>query len=507
MTNTASNQSESWDLSPAECFKLIKKHRRMIVIPTLICTALALVFALVMSKKWEASQALVVRQEVNAANSKTPGKFADLYEMRTFQETILELAKSRQVIAETLKNVELASGSVADEPTDREVDKFRKWMSMSPPGGAEFGKTEVFYLSVKDKNRERAIQLVSQLCHQIDVRLRQLREEQAESLKTELNQQVELAGDAHDVQTRRLAEFEASVGADLGELRMLNASFSGQSDLRQQAIGLEAESRQAVLQVRTAEQLVKSLQQAQSNPDHLIAMPNSLLTSQPTLRQLKDGLVAAQLRASNLNSSRTESHPQVIAAKEAVERIRGDLHDELQVAIRGVQVELELGQQRAASLSKKSIGIQNRLSRLAELRAEYANLVSAADNSRQVLDQARKQLGEVSAAQAAAKNVSLVMALDKPETGPNPVSIARSSVVMLGAIGGFALGLGGLFLTVNPVPSNSSASQEVPTQAQEQNVKYTFPTGVSPSVAAKVAEVIAATRTNVSSNLHSPSSN
>ena len=39
---------------------------------------------------------------------------------------------------------------------------------MTPPGGAEFGKTEVFYISVKDKDRDLAISYVSELCRQLD---------------------------------------------------------------------------------------------------------------------------------------------------------------------------------------------------------------------------------------------------------------------------------------------------------------------------------------------------
>ena len=65
---------------------------------------------------------------------------------------------------------------------------------------------------------------------------------------------------------KTLTDFEASVGSDLGELRMLNAAFSGQSDLRQQAIALEAESRQANLQTRDAEQLARSAERGLNKP-------------------------------------------------------------------------------------------------------------------------------------------------------------------------------------------------------------------------------------------------
>jgi len=490
-------------LTPGECLRLLVEHRRKWLLPTLACGALALCYALVMSRYWEASQGLVVRREVSGSVANEPGKFADLYEMRTFQETILELVKSQQVISATLQAVEEAeTGRAAVAPTASEIESLRERLDMSPPGGAEFGKTEIFYLQAKDTNRERAIRLVSELCKQLDERLGWLRREQSASLIGELNQQVELAEAALEVETSRLAEIESEVGADLGELRMLNASFSGQSDLRQQAVNLNVERREAEMQVREAEQLLIILKSAREKPDQLIAMPNSLLESQPTLRRLKDGLVDAQLRAARLGGTRTEDHPQILAANLSVEYVRKDLHSELEVAIRGVEVESQLSRNRTANLEEQYQEVQQRLSRLAGLRASYENRMSAVENSRQVLGQAQKQLGKVSSAQAAAHSVSLVTPIDRPETGPNPAGPGRASIVLLGTFGGFALGMGWLFLTVVPGPVvgddfavNVAAKRDVAaTTAVPRKVASRLP----PSVAAKVAEIVAARKAGMS---------
>lgn len=446
-------------LTPAECVRLLAVHRRRWIVPTLVCAVLATAYALVMTRFWQATQALVVRQEVTTATTGKPGKFADLYEMRTFQETILELAKSRQVIDATLRAVAQADGN---EPTDRDVESFRKRLSMLPPGGAEFGKTEVFYLGVKDKNRDQAVKLVRELSRQLDARLRQLRDEQAQSVIAELEKQVELATAAQEFQTKRLAEFETEVGSDLGELRLLHSAASGQSDLRQQAVELESESRVAAAKVHEAEQLLVVLKLAQKDPEQLVAMPSSLLTSQPTLRRLKDGLVDAQLRAARLGSTRTDLHPQVQAATAAVEQIRRDLHAELQVAISGIQIELDLSRSRYIDLKDQLHQIDVRLAGLAERRAEYSNRVAAVDNSRQVLDQARKQLIEARAEQVAASSASLVTVLDQPDGGTHPVGIGRTSVLLVGTVGGLILGLGLTFLTVTPtVPVDRQWSFEV----------------------------------------------
>jgi uncharacterized protein involved in exopolysaccharide biosynthesis len=409
-----------------------------------------------MTRLWEAHQGLVVREEASVTSSKQPGKFADLYEMRTFQETLLELAKSYQVVTATMMNVTQAeTGQPAPVPDAQQIEKFRKRLSMSPANGAEFGKTEVFYFSVKDPSRERAIRLVAELTKQLSIRLSELRSERSQGLITELEKQVELAGEVHRAENERLKEFESQVGGDLGELRTLHSAMGGQSDLRQQLVELEKESRAVDARLHEAEDLLMVLQAAQDDPEQLVAMPSSLLKIQPTLQRLKDGLVDAQLQVSKLGGNRTADHPQVIAAAEAVEKIREELHQELAVVIEGLQVDIGLSNNRMEVLNSQIADMQTRLNHLAELRAEYSSRVASVENSRLVLNQARKQLSEVQAKQAAAQNAHLITAIDAPETGPYPVGLGRTMVVLLGTFGGLVLGLAWLFLNL---PTENSAT-------------------------------------------------
>jgi|GEM_PF-1266640 len=471
-------------LTPSECLQLLVEHRQKWLLTTIVCGVLALGYALIMPRYWEASQGFMVRPEVSNSAVSKPGEFADLYQMRTFQETILELAKSQQVITATLQTVEASEEALSLN----KIESLRKRLSLLPPGGAEFGKTEVCYLQVKDKNRQRAIELVAELGRQIDARLRRLQKEKQLGLSDELLQQVEQAQAALQIETSRLAEFESQVGADLGELRMLNASYSGQSDLRQQAIKLNEERRSVEMNVRKAKQLLSILRAARQAPEQLIAMPSSLLESQPTLRRLKNGLVDSQLRVARLEGTRTADHPQVQAANKAVQYIRQDLHGELEVAIRGIEVELQLSESRMAQLELQNQGVQQRLLRLASLRADYANRTAAVENSRVVLDQAQKQLGSVNAAEMAAQTASLMTAIDKPETGPNPGGPGRAAVVLVGTFGGFALGMGWLFLTVVPPsqPTDHSVAAAVAAEVVAEPAEQIKPAVVESVVAAPI---------------------
>jgi polysaccharide biosynthesis transport protein len=122
--------------------------------------------------------------------------------------------------------------------------------------------------------------------------------------------------------------------------------------------------------------------------------------------------------------------------------------------------------------------MEQRLHRLAELRAEYSAKVASVENSRTVLSQARKQLAEVRAREVAALGAQLVTPIDSPETGPYPVGLGRTMVVVLGTFGGLVMGLAWLFLSlptgnaetaapleIKQIPSTAPMPRSVPTSS------------------------------------------
>ena len=138
-------------LQPADFIRLLRTHVYWWAVPAVVCALVAGAYTFVASHEWKATQSLIIRPEVASVSEERLGKFADLSEMKTSQETILELAKSQFVLQATLREVGPPSSyrRPAEWPTALDVEAFRECVDMRPPGGAEFGKTEVFYLSAK----------------------------------------------------------------------------------------------------------------------------------------------------------------------------------------------------------------------------------------------------------------------------------------------------------------------------------------------------------------------
>lgn len=429
------------------------RHPWRWLVPTVTLTALAAAYAAWKPAEWDAVQALTIRNEA-ANNAEGPGKFSHPEARRTAQETVLELAQSRAVLSAALAKV----GPPADRrasaglwPSEKEVDDFRGQVTLTPPKGAELGKTEVFHLTVRDRSRHRAVALVSAVCEQLQASYQRLRDATAASMMQELRQAASIAHAELDASTAKVAEMETQVGEDLSDLRMLQESYSGDSALQRTATQIRDEIRRTQVAVDSNEQLLKLLVAAKEDPWQLVAMPNRLIESQPGLRRLKEGLVDAQLRTAALLGRMSESHPLVAAARESEEEVRRQIRSELGETISSVQLEFRLNSDQLTRLQDQLQKIDARLARLAQLRALYSIRGSEMQNRAELVKRAEEELSKASIAEAGARTASLLVPIDVPAVAVEPVGPGRLLIAAVGLVAALLTGMGIAVLTI-PMP-------------------------------------------------------
>jgi polysaccharide biosynthesis transport protein len=462
------NPMQSMFPAPRDVLRLLAAHRWRWLAPAVLVAALAMAYALLVPPTWQASQALIIRNE--AANSDTGlGKFTRTEDLKNIQETILELAKSRGVLLAALNEVGPAARCANEDawPTERDIDLLRQAVKVAPPKGVEFGTAEMFYVDVRDHDRVRAVRLNQAICGQLQTRFQEIRDAKAQSMIDELNKAAHLAKAGLDEATGRLAATEKQVGSDLAELRALQDANSGEGTVRRTVSEIENELRQARAGVEANRQLLDLLRASKDDPGRLLATPNRLLDSQPGLRRLKEGLVDAQLRTATLQGRMSDAHPSVRSAKEAEEQVGRELHKELAIAIRGVEAEVQLSTIRTATLEGQLAQTRQRLTRLAELRAPYANQAAATMHRTKLVERAEQNLAEAHAALASAKAASLISRIDSPDTGVRPVTASRAAVILAGLVGGLLAGLGVLLLTVRAGAPTVETSAAAPALADD----------------------------------------
>ena len=255
----------------------------------------------------------------------------------------------------------------------------------------------------------------------------------------------------------RLDQFElwaedTTVALTVDEQAFLAASIAARQQRQAEETARQQRELETAQQLAN-QQLLDVLTKARDDATHLVATPGSLLESQPALRKLKDGLLDAQLRTSRELSSKSPLHPAVLAAQEEEQDVRRRLHGELEVAMRGLTIELEANAGRIALLEGQLAALQDRLGKLASIRAEYETLSLEVKQRNQTWNQSQEELSNAQAAQAASHAASLLTRLDAPQTGAQPGGPSRSMILLASIAGGLLLGLGVSVLTATPVRS------------------------------------------------------
>ena len=464
-------------LTPQELLKLAGDHRKLLIWSALLGAMVALAATIVVPRNWSSHQGLLIRSDAAGYADQRLGKFTDLAEMKTVQETLLELSKSQTVIRAALTQVGPRKATKKPWPSERDVVDFRDQIIFSPPGGAEFGKTEVFYLGVLSPDRNRAAMLVDALTGQLEQRLRSLRDQRATSMVQEVERSVTNAQGELDARAKRLSAFEQRVGADLVELRHLTSPSGGQSEIAQRALAIENERRQSEERTRRNRALLAELSAASDDPIALTATPDTLLTAQPGLRRLKQGLIEAQLSVARIGGARTANHPFVQSARLSQQKILDELNQQLPTIIASVELDLEVSAAQEAALSEQLQQLRDRSAQIAGLRTEYAELTAEVDGQTAVLRAALKQLADAEAHQAAAKTTSLLERIDAIETSVRPVGPSRKAVVGAGCLGALLLSASWIVLRHGPV------SPTKPSPVTPKNAEHEFPAAKQDPVA------------------------
>ena len=437
---------------------------------TLIFGCLGLVYVVfIKHDSYLASQALLVRDEATGAVMRL-GRFQSQAEMKAAQETILEMAKSQQVVRDALIAVGPPKSftnwfSWGEYPSKDLVEEIAKnAISVHAPKGTEFGVTEVIYMDVKANSQTKSMSMCKALTDALESRLQQIRRARADGVLAELTHARNSAKRELESSTGRLHEIESEAGSDLSDLRGMTDMIAGAATSRAELDQIKNDLRQAEINRQTLIADRELLVRATKDPSSFIVAPGAILNSQPGLKRLREGLVDAQLSGSQLTGKFTENHPSVIASQSAQSSIVKRFLRELSASIAGVESDIALVDGRIERLEKQKNSAEERLAKLADSRAPYANLLSEVKSKVGMLESSERELAEVQAARDSSVSTSLLTRLDSPLVSDRPVGPGKTTIFGLCTIAGLVFGLGVVFVVtpmdVSPVFGRRSHDRE-----------------------------------------------
>jgi uncharacterized protein involved in exopolysaccharide biosynthesis len=453
---------------------------------------LAAAYVVFVPPTWMASQAIIVRNDATPQFG-TTGRPPEDEDVKNTQETLQEIVASRSLLRDSLQRVgpgaSAASATGESWPSEEAIAELRREVSLAPPKGMEFGKTAVFYLKVKDCDRQRAIRLTEAIYAELGRAFGQLRAAMNQNAIAELTAAVTLTEANLAQATRHLAKVEKEAGVDLVALRMLHQLPASEVPVYHTLASSLDELRRCRQEQAQQTALLGMLQKAEANPLLLLAAPRELIECDPGLARLIQGLSESQLRSFAGASKLSEEHPEMIALRREETNIREGIRQRLSTAIQGVSAAIELQATRRAAMEKQVEEINGRLGRLSDIRAEYSNLVAQVEQRRTLVEESQRKLAEARAACAAATSSSLLSRVDSPDGGLRPVSPSRALIGLSGALASILAGLGVVFLTA-PVgrredtaltPLRMSGNRETPRRGNSERMPS--PRGAEPVLA------------------------
>ena len=412
-------------------------------------------YSLFRSDIYSAKQPLVVRDEATSSLDRL-GRFASQAELKAAQETILEMTQNPEVVGAALRQIGPPDGGVDSTwPDAKTVDTVAsKAVNLVAPKGSEFGNTEVVYLQVKSTSIPRAAEFCAAMYDNLTEQLRNVRRVRADSVIAELNHTRDLAQKNLGEVSSRLREIEIDFGADLGELRNLNDTISGDGTNRRTLEETTKELQTAELELRKMQSLHELLKAGSQDPTRLLISGSDLLANQPSLQRLKDGLIDAQLAASQLAGIYTAANPKLKAAMETEMEIRRRMQQETIAAIDAMQPTMKLQRDRVARLKTRNAALSQRLAHLATIRTDYSKIDSEVKHRTELLGSAERALSEAEASRSAALSTNLIAQLGPPQVGDDPIGPGGTTLTLGSVMAGLIFGLGTVFL-VAPGPTEA----------------------------------------------------
>ena len=415
------------------------------IAPTVIFSAVGVFYALTKKNTWEATQALSVRDEaVGEMGFGVPqplGRFESNELLKRSLETILQIAKNPAVAKAALIEIGPAKAGKSDFPTEKDVESFIDDISIAAPKGTELGSSEVLYLTVKSRPKDRAVALNRAVYDALQDRMMQLRSDHATSLVAELSQKRELAEQALNESTKELSAFEKKLGPDLAAMRTLAESVGGDSAMGNHVSKLRDELRKAERLRSKQAQLFHLLRKVGKNPGTILSAPGQLLEARPSLKRLKDDLVSARVETAKLRGSLTDTHPQIKVAEQKEKNLIVALVREARNSVRAVAGDVKVSNNLVKALKRKLGGVEGTMSSLAGQRASYVNLTAKVKQHQEQFKQLNDSLSEAKGRVQASDVSSLITRIDEPTTGTRPAGPGRTLVVLASTLGGLTLGL------------------------------------------------------------------
>ena len=418
-------------MTPAQCWLVLRAHRRLIVAALLLTVSAALAVSLLTPRSYKATTSLVLNYK---GSDPVTGQAMPSQLLPGYMATQIEIVGSMSVALKVVDALHLADGPLVRErfvdATDGE-GSIRDWVAtgllakLDVLPAKESSVLQISYVGYDAQTAAAVANAFATAYQQTSVRLKV---EPSQRTVVYFNDQVKQLRATLDAAQQRLSKYEQEHG-------IVNADKA----LDVESVRLNELSNQAVLAQSAAMEAAARQRQASGDAAQSPDVANS-----PLIQNLRMGVATAEAKLAEVGGRLGPNHPLYQSARAELDKQRASLATQIGMASRAVGANAAILQQRGGDVVAALAAQKDKVLRLNRTRDELSLLSKEVDNAQRAYDTVAQRLTLTSIdAQANQADVAVLTAALPPLKPYGPKLLLN---LLIGLFAGTLLGVGGAML-------------------------------------------------------------
>ncbi len=366
--------------------------------------------------------------------------------MRRALQDQRELIMSNRVLARVVQELNPEN---QQSVSSKQVDKLRKHLDVTPPGGETFESSNVFNLEYKDNSPVRAAQVAAAIAQSyLDAYQEIARSKTDYSYSFFLEQTQKLNKDMLDKE-KNLSEFESSQGLALIEILNLESG-----NANHQEVGPNALLSQFLRQYHELQTELTGLRVTIDNLEREINK-KGIPVVPPEMETAGHAISVFKTKVSQLQLQLNEMKPQFKQNFEPLKQVEAELNlsvdslkKELERSVNAQKISAQSIEARIQQLEKIIRDLKLQIQETARVKTTYENLKQEYNIAQNAYTQACTQLEQARLAQSLNQGKQFLTLIDKPEVPSKPYKPNRLLLIIGGLFSGIFLAIA-IALTVD----------------------------------------------------------
>lgn len=345
-----------------------------------------------------------------------------------------EIVFSERVLRKAISQF---SPQISEEEVRKAMDKIRKNLSVTPPRGANFKESSVFYISYIDTDPRKSAEIANAICNAYLEGYNEITKENSAFSYSFFKEQTERLYQEMIEAEKKLRDYEKENSEDLVGLLNLDAARGtnlevGPSALLTQFTGRYYELQEKLSGLRVTIEALENEYNNNSNP----AIPKDMQVVGHAITTFKNKVAQLEIQVNELRSQFTEQFPALKQTEREIKLNINSLREELARSIRAQKITAEGISAQIVELERVIEALKDRIKRTASKRATYEQLRQQYQLAKDTYVKARDQLEQARIASSLNQAYQALTYVDAPNVPLEPFKPNRPVVTALGFFAG-----------------------------------------------------------------------